>query len=504
MEPDRWDRLQRIFDVAANIASEDARSRYLTSACGDDPALAREVVSLLEADRQTKDGFLSLTQSRPPGASAQRPEDAGTASHTTGVSTQSGLSRLGHYELKSRLGSGAVGVVFVAHDLKLLRDVAVKVLAPEYGTRAPRRERFLREAQAVSAIDHPNVCGIYDFGEAPSGELFLTMPLYRGETLAERLGRGALAPSPAAVIGLDIVAGLHAAHAAGVVHRDIKPANVMLTHRGDVKLIDFGIAKAVGEAVTVGGFTLGSLAYIAPEALRGERADERSDIWSLGVTFFEMLTGDLPFDAEHPNPLQGEILSWQGLSTPQCKRLPHEFRDIVARMLRPNLDARDISLEAIRVELEALSPSETLRRRRRSRLNDAVRSRIVDAVSADIGPSTDDIVFKLAQTSGNTHEFRERLLEHIPSAGARTAARRRLLDVMSEGARREGVTLSSELKANVQRALAEHVGPIAAALVSHHAARSSKLSDFVEALVSELDTEAERTAFFRAIRRAKH
>jgi serine/threonine-protein kinase len=204
-----------------------------------------------------------------------------------------------HYRIIDELGRGGMGVVYLAEDIRLGRRVALKFLPPDASRDAEVTQRFIQEARTASALDHPNVCTIYEIGESQDARLFIAMACYDGETLEQRLRRGRLSATEAIDVALQMARGLRKAHEAGIVHRDIKPANVFLTRDGIVKILDFGIAKLGGaRALTRTGMTLGTGAYMSPEQIRGEEADARTDLWSLGVVLYEMLSGVRPFGGE--------------------------------------------------------------------------------------------------------------------------------------------------------------------------------------------------------------
>ena len=209
-------------------------------------------------------------------------------------------STLGPYAIRSQLGQGGMGVVYLAQDPRLKRQVAIKLLPPDLTRDTTAKQRFLQEAQAASALDHPNICTIHEINETADGRLYLVMAHYEGETLKERIARGPLALDDAIDIAMQVGQGLAEAHGAGIVHRDIKPANLLITKSGVVKILDFGLAKLAGsEGVTQTGTTVGTVAYMSPEQARGGEVDHRTDIWSLAVVIYEMLTAQQPFRGDN-------------------------------------------------------------------------------------------------------------------------------------------------------------------------------------------------------------
>jgi serine/threonine protein kinase/formylglycine-generating enzyme required for sulfatase activity/cephalosporin-C deacetylase-like acetyl esterase len=217
---------------------------------------------------------------------------------------------ISHYRILEKLGEGGMGVVYKAEDTKLKRTVALKFLPPDL-TRDPEAKlRFIHEAQSASALQHNHICTIHDIDETDDRQMFIVMDFYAGETLKKRIERGPLAIKEAIDIALQVARGLEAAHEAGITHRDIKPANVMVASKGEAKIVDFGLAKLAGQTkLTKAGSTVGTVAYMSPEQVRGEEADEQTDIWSFGVLLYELVTGQLPFRGEHESAMMYLIMN---------------------------------------------------------------------------------------------------------------------------------------------------------------------------------------------------
>lgn len=214
-----------------------------------------------------------------------------------------------HYRILEEIGAGGMGVVYKATDLRLGRTVALKFLPPGITRTSEAKERFSREARAASTLDHPNVCTIYEIDETDDHRIFFAMAFYAGETLRQRIERGPLPLGEAVRIVREVGSGLARAHRAGIVHRDIKPANVMLTGDSEVKILDFGLAKlAEDRTLTRAGAVMGSPPYMSPEQVRGDTLDHRTDIWSLGVVLFELITGELPFRGSNDQAVLHSIL----------------------------------------------------------------------------------------------------------------------------------------------------------------------------------------------------
>ena len=248
-----------------------------------------------------------------------------------------------HYRIEARLGSGGMGLVYRATDLKLGRAVAIKLLSRQLSTSEDAKARFLREARAASALDHPNIGALYEIGEE-QGELFILMALYEGETLKQRLEKGRLSVDEAIAILRQVLLGLDAAHRAGIVHRDIKPANVLVTTGGTVKILDFGLAKLISdsqaETLTQAGQAFGTVLYMSPEQLQGASVDARSDLWSFGVLAYEMLAGTSPFRTDSSTTTVARILNEDPASLAGVPGIPDWLAQLVSELLRKSPSER--------------------------------------------------------------------------------------------------------------------------------------------------------------------
>ena len=248
-----------------------------------------------------------------------------------------------------------MGVVYKAEDTRLKRTVALKFLPPELTRDPEAKERFVREAQAASALQHNNICVVHDIDETPEGQMFISMEYLGGETLKRKIERGPLKIADTLDIVIQISQGLTKAHEHGIVHRDIKPANVVITSDGVAKIVDFGLAKLSGRTMlTKTGSTLGTAAYMSPEQARGEPADHRTDIWSLGVLLHEMLTGKRPFEAEYENALLYSILNSEPEPITALRTgIPMELERIVRKCLAKLPGNRYQHVDEMLVDLRA-------------------------------------------------------------------------------------------------------------------------------------------------------
>jgi serine/threonine protein kinase len=291
-----WTRIAEILAAALERDSAE-RAAFLDKACAGDSGIRGEVDSLLAAHER-------------PGAVDRMAADFAPVAarlRTTAVSLVG--KTVGPYEVRDEIGGGAMGVVYQAFDTRLGRTVALKFLRPHLGTDDSAAERFRLEARTVGGLEHPNICTLHEIGEAEPGQLYLAMPLYDGETLQRRIARGPLPLEEAVGIAVQMARGLAKAHARAIIHRDIKPSNVLVTGDGVVKILDFGIAKLAGVALTGPSTVLGTLGYMSPEQAEAEPIDHRTDLWSLGVVLYEMLAGRRPFPGDTLPAVAESILS---------------------------------------------------------------------------------------------------------------------------------------------------------------------------------------------------
>lgn len=259
---------------------------------------------------------------------------------------------LSHYRILESVGAGGMGVVYLAEDTRLHRKVALKFLPASAAQDPHARARFEREAQAASALDHPNIATIYEIGEWER-QLFIAMAFYEGQTLKERIERGPMTFGEVGSIVEQLASGLSAAHGGGIVHRDLKPANIMVRRDGQVKILDFGLAKLLTldettTRMTGVGTTVGTVAYMSPEQARGEEVDAHADVWALGVILYEMLAARLPFHGSHPAAVMSSVLS--AAATPiKIARpdVPPEFEDILQKALVKERTARTLTAAQI-------------------------------------------------------------------------------------------------------------------------------------------------------------
>jgi serine/threonine protein kinase/Tfp pilus assembly protein PilF len=345
---DHWTTVKRIHQSALDVDPSE-RAAFVDESCAGDEALRREVHSLLRYATEAE-SFL------------ERP----AADITTAPSSEPHETLVGrtvsHYQVLSLLGAGGMGEVYLASDSRLDRTVALKILPGELAADPERMQRFAREAKAASALNHPNVATIYDVGES-DGIRFIVMEHVEGETIEGRIGRP-LKPSEVVDIAVQAADALDIAHAKGITHRDIKPANLMLTHRGHVKVLDFGVAKVkrseevrpqgdwTVEPVTAVGSVVGSGPYMSPEQVVGGDTDPRSDVFSLGVVIYQMATGQTPFSGSTRAELTDHILHATPVPLMQLNpAVPSELERVTLKCLEKRRDDRYQSARELLTDL---------------------------------------------------------------------------------------------------------------------------------------------------------
>jgi len=341
MTPARLERIEQIFRAALD-QEPDHVAQFLETACEGDELLRRKVEALV-ASRQRVGSFIETSAA----GIATRIIENGQADLLVGQT-------FGHYKISKRIGGGGMGEVYLATDVTAGRKAALKLLPTRFTGDVERLKRFQQEAHAVVALNHPNILTVYEIGEDHSTH-YIASELIEGQTLRQRLLRGRIEFDEAVDLAIQVASALAAAHEAGIVHRDINPANIMLRSDGYVKVLDFGIAKLAEQeaAATMPkdeslllvetnlGLILGTVHYMSPEQASGARVDKRTDIWSLGVVLYEMVTGDAPFKGDTPRDVMSSILEKEPpLFANYIKRTPVELQQIISRTLCKNRKER--------------------------------------------------------------------------------------------------------------------------------------------------------------------
>src|SRR5213596_3072147 len=332
MTPAQLQTIEEIFYAALEQDSDDV-ARFLETTCEGDELLRGEVEGLL-ASRQRVGSFIET----PAVGIATRIIRNGQADLLVGQT-------FGHYKISKLIGSGGMGEVYLATDVKAGRKAALKLLPMRFTGDAERLKRFEQEAHAVVGLNHPNILTIYEIGEDHSTH-YIASELIEGETLRERLAHGRMQLSEAVDVAIQVASALAAAHQAGIVHRDIKPENIMLRPDGYVKVLDFGIAKLAEQEVPVTtprdealllvetnlGSVLGTVRYMSPEQACGTHVDKSTDVWSLGVVLYEMVTGQAPFTGDTPGEVMSAILEKEPPPlTRYIRHTPAELQQIISK-----------------------------------------------------------------------------------------------------------------------------------------------------------------------------
>jgi serine/threonine-protein kinase len=353
MTPERWKKIDGLVERA--LALEPAqRPAFLDSECSSEADLRAEVESLIGYQQQASSFLQSPAIQEAAGLMAD-PQATGLEART-----------ISHYRLTGKLGAGGMGEVYLAHDTKLNRRVAIKLLPAESVVDERARRRLIREAQAAAKLEHPNICAIHEAAE-DAGRSFIVMQYVEGETLAQRIARQADSLKESLELAVQAADALGEAHAHGIIHRDIKPQNIMVTPRGQVKVLDFGLAKVIAERsiinseaetetlLTVPGLIIGTVPYMSPEQVRGETLDARSDIFSFGVVLYEMISGIQPFTAECAAEVVARILDREPAALAQYTAdPPADLQRIVNKALMKNREERYQTIKDMLLDLKAL------------------------------------------------------------------------------------------------------------------------------------------------------
>jgi serine/threonine protein kinase len=362
LTPERWQQVSRIFKSAISLDGE-ARVAYVANQCGDDASLRSEVEKLIASHQQASAEDFIRGRAADDGAVLLVDE---VEEHQP--SLEKG-QQIGSYVILDRLGAGGMGEVYLAKDSRLERTVALKVLSPDISADKRRMQRFRQEAKVASSLNQPNILTIYEFGEV-EGLTFLATEFIDGETLRNYLHNKRIKPGETIDIAIQILTALEAAHEAHIVHRDIKPENVMIRHRDRlVKVLDFGLAKvtekrspvvteneseAVTEFKTTPGVLMGTINYMSPEQARAIAVDERTDIWSVGVMLYEMLTGVMPFSGPTTSHTLVQIIEKDPPALTKVSEAPAELQRIVRKAMAKNPDERYQSARDMAVDLRTL------------------------------------------------------------------------------------------------------------------------------------------------------
>ena len=409
---------------------------------GEATTIFEEVLDIDPANQQARTILEKLTLQE---------RDASTQRVLTGKIIGENIS---HFRIIEQIGAGGMGVVYKAEDVTLKRTVALKFLPPEFTKDETAKKRFMKEAQAASVLDHPNICAIHEISETDDGVIFICMTYYVGDNLASKIVKGPIDVRNAVEIAQGIARGLAEAHQHGIVHRDIKPANILITREGEVKIVDFGLAKlSGGTRITKIGSAMGTLPYMSPEQIKGLDMDQRTDIWSLGVLLYQALSGSLPFWADYEAALQHAIVNDEPTPLAQvCPGLPSGLEALIMKTLRKDVAERygsmnDVleDLGVIHAELVRSTPVDLTRSAELTRLTDNGRV-YLQRREYDEALSRFEAALRLSPSDSRILKLREECSNKIREA-------KRIDTLVGEAATLAGKGKLKEARERVQAAL---------------------------------------------------
>ena len=482
---------QSIVDTALDLPMFE-RTAFIEDACGDNAKLKHEVLTLLsQSDNQTP--------------------------HSAMGGTNSMIGQVvGPYKIEGIIGAGGMGMIHKAKDTRLDRHVALKCLPVHLTINNQNRERFLNEARAVSRLDHPNICTLYDVGETEDKQLYLAMPYYDGYTLDKRIENGPIPWNDVVSIGKQICEGLHMAHRHDIVHRDIKPANIIVTEDNIVKILDFGVAKISGVNLTSTGVSLGTVAYMSPEQLEGKEVDARTDIWAMGVLLYEMLMGERPFKGDQAPAIIHAVLYADLPKFGFPEDIPETFSQVIQKTLVRDIEQRYPSLQELIDDLisiagnEAITPYTNTTRSDKKKATSFTTTKIefdlktiddlIGELSQHVGPMASVIVNKATGISHDYTELCKNLDKYLPDDETRHKMRQRF-DIISStetGSLVSPTTHASFSEDQINCLInisTSYIGPIAKLLVQRHSKNASSNEELSQRLADHIDNESDKDSF---------
>lgn len=484
---------QSIVDSALNLPSQK-RNAYIEDACGGDRKLKQDVLVLLtQSDNETPENV---------------PESANSIIGET----------VGQYQIESIIGAGGMGMIHKAKDTKLGRYVALKCLPPHLTINNQNRERFLNEARAVSRLDHPNICTLYEIGETDDKELYIALPFYEGYTLDKRIANGPIPYEDVIAITLQISEGLHHAHHNEIVHRDIKPANIIITKENILKILDFGVAKIAGVNLTSTGVSLGTVAYMSPEQLEGINVDARTDIWALGVLLYEMLMGERPFKGDQAPAIIHAVLYADLPDLKLPEHIPEALTQVLKKSITRNIDARYPSLQEFMDDLRKISNNETITPHAYVEKNSDKKVSALDLTTVNfdqntiknliqqltehVGPMASILVNKAVKNSQNYVELCQHLDKHLPDEQTRQRMRQQFdilssTDTMPQTVSTKLANFTEEQLDCMINVTTSFVGPMAKLLVQKYSKQTDSSDALSQKLAEHIDSESEKASFIK-------